>query len=326
MSMLSVVGFTEDSDLLIPKIVHFIWVKNPLPSEYADNIINIATLNPQYQIKIWTDSADLLPQEKLQNSATIEVRFMNELMKALTPYLQEIIIKELQDELGQLANAAVASDILRVAALKLYGGIYLDTDIFKEEGASGFGDLRAPYGFLILNNESSHGMASNYRVDNPAIASTKNHPVTNLLLEEFKKSYTYCLKNETYKNNNKFYFSEDFYDLVKNLNDVNFWVFKKAKKFTYAGKSTRNHYRIALETYLSGPAVYYDVVEYYFASVVENNKRQLEEPVFQKWINDFIIRTQVYTNESNPPAVKSPDFSFNIAAYGLFHRRDKTWH
>jgi hypothetical protein len=81
--------------ILIPKIVHFIWI-GPDPCPYEDNINTYRKHNPGWEIKIWHN--DNLP--KIHNKRVYKI--MN--------------------------SWAGKSDVLRLEILYNHGGLYVDTD------------------------------------------------------------------------------------------------------------------------------------------------------------------------------------------------------
>jgi len=91
---------------MIPKIIHFIWIgDNPMPSLVVKCLASVKEYLPDYQLMIWNDESsqvvyDLYPYAKQAREAKIY---------------------------------AFASDVIRLYALKEYGGIYVDADleIFK---------------------------------------------------------------------------------------------------------------------------------------------------------------------------------------------------
>lgn len=85
---------------MIPKIIHYIWLgNNPLPPELERCIDSWHKFLPDYEIRKWDDAA-------IQE---IDSVFMREAI--------------------QEKKWAFASDVIRLYAIKKYGGIYMDTDV-----------------------------------------------------------------------------------------------------------------------------------------------------------------------------------------------------
>lgn len=120
---------------MIPKIIHYCWFGgNPLPKLAVKCIESWKKYLPEYEIKEWNES----------NFPIEEFRFA----------------KEALDE----KKYAYVSDVCRLYALKMYGGIYMDTDVeviksmdsFLHHSAfSGFeNDNFVPTGLMAAEKES----------------------------------------------------------------------------------------------------------------------------------------------------------------------------
>ena len=64
----------DESSYDVPKIIHFIWIENPIKQKYIDNI-KAFTKNTDYKIFVWTD--DEIPQ--LNKVKQIEVKEIDSL-------------------------------------------------------------------------------------------------------------------------------------------------------------------------------------------------------------------------------------------------------
>jgi len=84
---------------MIPRIFHFIWVGDePIPHWAEENICSWLRLNPGWAVFLWTDG-------------NLPARF------------------PAMDYYSAQSNPGAKSDILRLAVLAQYGGLYLDVDI-----------------------------------------------------------------------------------------------------------------------------------------------------------------------------------------------------
>jgi Glycosyltransferase sugar-binding region containing DXD motif len=84
----------------IPKIIHYVWVGGkPIPKRFKKNIDSWERHNSEFQIMLWNES---------------NIDFSHDFMKLAL----------------QQKKWALISDFVRVAVVKQYGGIYLDTDVF----------------------------------------------------------------------------------------------------------------------------------------------------------------------------------------------------
>lgn len=84
--------------VIIPKIIHMIWIGGLMPEEYKYNIKTFTVLNPSWKVKVWT----------------------NEGIKKETFINQKIIDK--------MPTFAAKVDIIRLEILYKYGGLYTDCD------------------------------------------------------------------------------------------------------------------------------------------------------------------------------------------------------
>lgn len=129
----------------IPKIIHYVWV-----GEKEKNDLFYACLSSwkrhlsDYEIKEW-------------NEKTFDVDNNYQVKKAL-----------------QQKNYAYASDIIRVWALKEYGGIYFDTDLMVLKNLD-----------HLLNYDMFLSYESKYWLGSAVIGSVKEHPVLNLIYQRY---------------------------------------------------------------------------------------------------------------------------------------------
>lgn len=85
---------------MIPKIIHFVWIGNPMPWWVEYNISVFSSLNPDYKIMVHDTGV-----------------ILNEFKR---------VYSRVKDH--HLHRWAMRSDVLRVCALLRYGGWYFDTD------------------------------------------------------------------------------------------------------------------------------------------------------------------------------------------------------
>jgi len=137
---------------LIPKTLHFIWVGSVIPKRQAACILSWMYTNPKYAVTLWTNKPAentnfimSLAEEMRslfsgagRNANATEVRLTRKVdSRKVVLSCKDVIT--LQDALGDALwarycgeinerNFGGASDILRIAALKKDGGVYLDTD------------------------------------------------------------------------------------------------------------------------------------------------------------------------------------------------------
>jgi Leucine-rich repeat (LRR) protein len=190
----------------IPKIIHKVWLGDkPLPFDAMRNLVRNASLNPDYEIKLWVDNP-LRTQSQLIDAGFSSVLFKRvEILTFSAPAkLEAAILRECANT--RYRNYPAASDILRLSLLKDFGGVYLDVDVA----------LKEPLGDLLIENKKGQPTVNSLfnvvvkgvsdentdiSVSNNAIAAIKNSSDIDSLLEAI--IVTYGGKEFTFANNNK---------------------------------------------------------------------------------------------------------------------------
>lgn len=93
------------TDLHIPKIMHHIWIGDPMPSHLVDNIDAWANMHPDWDMKLWTERE--IDEIGLQN-------------RALYDQAEKIVPRDAVEQFR--------ADIVRYELLALFGGMYTDVD------------------------------------------------------------------------------------------------------------------------------------------------------------------------------------------------------
>jgi mannosyltransferase OCH1-like enzyme len=93
------------SDQRIPKIMHHIWIGDPMPFHLQANCLRWLELHPGWDFKLWTEAE--IDEIGLQN-------------RALYDQAEKIVPA---DAVGQFR-----ADIVRYEVLALFGGVYTDVD------------------------------------------------------------------------------------------------------------------------------------------------------------------------------------------------------
>ncbi|WP_380178550.1 glycosyltransferase family 32 protein [Kalamiella sp. sgz302252] len=158
----------------IPKEIHYIWLgKEKISDSAIHNIISASKTNPEYNITLWSDNPEKLKNQILNKgySQAIFSR-INIKQPNLSTKVAAAISRECTD--NNFKNYAAASDIMRLAVLKDYGGIYMDVDVamkaplgdIKAQRQSSTGEIDC----LIFQEKSERGV----RFSNAVIAAPKN--------------------------------------------------------------------------------------------------------------------------------------------------------
>ncbi|XP_023335559.1 inositol phosphoceramide mannosyltransferase 3 [Eurytemora carolleeae] len=109
------VDMEPEEDLVVPKLIHMVWVGSSLPLEYYKGPLSAVQYNPDYEVFLWLDEHTPV-KEDLQNHPNIKIKNIKD----------DVWLN--QDLLDQCTNFAMFTDILRMDILYKYGGIYLDMD------------------------------------------------------------------------------------------------------------------------------------------------------------------------------------------------------
>jgi len=155
-----------NANLIIPKVIHLIWLGNDdLPENYKYYITTWKQYHPKWEIKLWNKEA--IMKENFSNI-----------------------------DLFLLARShAEQADLIRYEILLKYGGLYIDTDI---ECFTNFDELHYRYDFYV-NMEPPALNKKRVTIANNMIASVPNHYILSQTLfnirENWKKSEEYFETN-----------------------------------------------------------------------------------------------------------------------------------
>lgn len=136
----------------IPKIAHRIWFGDPFPDKYKAYLCTLSQLNPDYQIKLWSDPETVSVESyiQLKTFCTTNNIVLCNIREHMTLTNFDLITQELnasnKTETHKKLHYVRASDIARIAILLAEGGIYMDTD---SEPLYAFPEFNAVYGVLL---------------------------------------------------------------------------------------------------------------------------------------------------------------------------------
>jgi len=99
----------------VPRVIHFIWVGEQIPEKYQKNINTFTTINPDYQVVLWTE---VITDEIRKSLANVTIRDLT----------KEIVDYSTKDLVDNESNFGGKSDILRYEVVYRNGGVYFDTD------------------------------------------------------------------------------------------------------------------------------------------------------------------------------------------------------
>jgi insecticidal toxin complex protein TccC len=125
----------------IPKIAHYVWLGGNLPDYARSNVISYAMDNPDWSVNLWTDNpgklTNYLIEQGLSKDAFLHFHVwdVNQAIESVPAHLKrdfsDVYTREIS---GPYRNYAAASDLLRLAILYRWGGLYMDTDVFVKPG------------------------------------------------------------------------------------------------------------------------------------------------------------------------------------------------
>ena len=188
----------------VPTIAHFFWGGGDIQPHDLANVLRFKELNPEYQIKFWTEK----PSHILNTLSAMETgdgvnrflanRFGHDLefeephdlfreFASISPGAFKLESLFQRESNGPYRNLAAASDILRMVALHVYGGLYMDVDTSTKHKIP---TLEASSGFMALVRLDEK---KNYPVDNftSVIAAPRGSLTPLIYLEFMIKEYEY---------------------------------------------------------------------------------------------------------------------------------------
>ena len=168
--------FLKQEDLLIPKVIHFIWIgPNPFPQESVENVYSWVEKHADWKIKFWTDRKRPLPHPSMELHLVSEFTF-----------------EHLGDYFADSDNYAEKSDVLRYEILNQEGGLYVDHDVKCFKTFTPF-----HYNFdLYCGLEPPHQpiLSSSISVNNNLIGSIPRHPILKKCIENVQTNWRLLLE------------------------------------------------------------------------------------------------------------------------------------
>lgn len=150
-----------ESEIKIPKVIHFIWVgPRPYPEESVENVASWKAFHPEWKMVFWTDNHDRpCPIEGMEKRLIDEIPFIK-----LKPYL------------SQTKNYAEMADMIRYEVLYNEGGVYVDHDV---ECLTSFDSMNRAFDFYVCLENPHTNSGSDTRIFpcNCLIGVKPNHPI-----------------------------------------------------------------------------------------------------------------------------------------------------
>lgn len=186
------VDFSPTGPLIIPKIIHQIWIGSPLPDKFKVMVQSWKDLHLDWEYYLWTDEA------------IKDFPFVN------------------RDKFMQAPNWGAKADILRYEILEKMGGVYIDIDY---ECLKPLDQLHYKYQFYTcdLNGEC---------LTNALIGSIPHHPILKSCVENLKnKNVNTKNYEEIMAQVGPAYFTKQVYNYIFLTLDPNLAIFKKEFSF-----------------------------------------------------------------------------------------------
>ncbi|AZE52406.1 hypothetical protein C4K03_0218 [Pseudomonas synxantha] len=197
----------------VPKVIHYFWAGNEMPEHLLDNIIENARKSPGYKSVVHVDANDASAFQKIKSALDhkvggLEVHDLkeDEAFQALNASKYAEMYQYFRSGQGQ--NLSASSDVMRVALMKKYGGIYLDTD---DTLAFNVGDitLKATPNDILMNSPVTYEPTDFKGFNTSNFASHPDNPLFDKILEE---SYQRYKANESWLATHRPFFDEGLGD------------------------------------------------------------------------------------------------------------------
>ena len=113
------------NNIMLPNIIHFIWIGAHIPQKYIDTIANCKHINSNYRVICWVDDNSMsIETQNILLNAGLEIqniyRYINQFNENLEKYTLNL--------LNVFDNYGYKADIIRLYVVYKYGGIYSDID------------------------------------------------------------------------------------------------------------------------------------------------------------------------------------------------------
>lgn len=177
----------------VPKVIHYFWAGNEMPEHLLENIIENSRKSPGYKSIVHVDANNAGAFQKIKSALDHRVGGLE-----VHDLKEEEAFRELNAgkygemyqyfRSGQGQNLSASSDVMRVALIKKYGGIYLDTDDVLTKGV---GDvmLKATPNDILMNSPVTYAATDFNGFNTSNFASHPDNPLLDTLMEESYKRY-----------------------------------------------------------------------------------------------------------------------------------------
>ena len=200
----------------VPKVIHYFWAGDEMPEHLLENIAENSRKSPGYKSIVHVDANNANAFQKIKSALDHKVGGLE-----VHDLKEDEAFRELNDSKygemyqyfrsGQGQNLAASSDVMRVALIKKYGGIYLDTD---DTLTSNVGDvtLNATQNDVLMSSPVKYAGADFNGFNTSNFASHPGNPLFDKILEE---SYQRYKANEAWFNTNRPFLKDSSTDIER---------------------------------------------------------------------------------------------------------------
>jgi hypothetical protein len=193
----------------VPKVIHYFWAGNEIPEHLLENIVENSRKSPGYKSIVHVDANDADTFQKIKAALDHKVGGLEVHNLKEDEAFQELNAGKYGEmyqyfRSGQGQNLSASSDVMRVALMKKYGGIYLDTDDTLEFNV-GEVTLKATANDILLNSPVTYAATDFEGFNTSNFASHPGNPLFDKILEE---SYQRYKANESWFTNHRPFLEE----------------------------------------------------------------------------------------------------------------------
>ncbi|WP_219267282.1 glycosyltransferase family 32 protein [Pseudomonas sp. Xaverov 259] len=177
----------------VPKVIHYFWAGNEMPEHLIENIAENSRKSPGYKSIVHVDANNANAFQKIKSALDHKVGGLE-----VHDLKDDEAFRELNDSKygemyqyfrsGQGQNLAASSDVMRVALIKKYGGIYLDTDDALTFDVGGV-TLNATQSDVLMSAPVKYAGADFHGFNTSNFASHPGNPLFDKILEESYQRY-----------------------------------------------------------------------------------------------------------------------------------------
>ncbi len=177
----------------VPKVIHYFWAGNEMPEHLIENIIENSRKSPGYKSIVHVDANNERVFQKIKSELDHKVGGLEVHDLQKDQAFQELSASKYAEvyqyfRAGQGQNLSASSDVMRVALIKKYGGIYLDTDDTLTVNVGNVA-LNAAPNDILLNGHVKYEPADFSGFNTSNFASHADNPLLAEILETSYQRY-----------------------------------------------------------------------------------------------------------------------------------------